>query len=228
MDLPVPVPRDALRIATIEAAAAAERTLNASDVAGRALAVVNSARAAVAAYAGRDALATAFSAGPFRPSEAGHAELPSDLAKVGLEWIAANDLLAEAEAAHALLVVQAAAATAEARHAEARKVAAIADVMRETAAGMLPQLREAETLAGQLRASMAGYLHCWAFNHTEAFKPAPVEVSLLIKEPQAAPLMALAALSWQQAAARWEKYRTELANDPDAAPPGAISLSDSS
>lgn len=189
---------------------------------------MNSARTAVAAYAGRDALTAGFSAGPFTPSEAARAELSTDLGKGDLAWIIANDLLAEAEAAHALLVVQALEAITEAKQAEARKVAAIADVMRETAAGLLPQVRDAEALAGQLRASMAGYLHCWAFNHTEAFKPVPVEVSLLIKEPQAAPLMALAALSWQQAAARWEKYRAELANDPDATPPGAMRLSDSS
>lgn len=83
-------------------------------------------------------------------------------------------------------------------------------------------------MAGRLRASMAGYLHCWAFNEAEAFKPVPIEVSLLIKEPQAAPLMAFAALSWQQAAACWEQYRAELANDPDAKPPGAVRQSGSS
>lgn len=117
MDLPVPVPRDDLRTASVEAAAAAERTLNASDVAGRALAVVNSARAAVAAYAGRDVLVTAFSAGSFRPSEVGPVGLLSDLAEFNLAWITANDLLAEAEAAHALLVVQALEAIAEAKQA---------------------------------------------------------------------------------------------------------------
>jgi len=81
---------------------------------------------------------------------------------------------------------------------------------------------DAEALAGRLRASIAGYMNCWASTDKAAFKPVPVEVSLLIKEPQAAPLMAAAALNWQQAAARWQEYRTELAINPDAKPPAAL------
>jgi len=66
------------------------------------------------------------------------------------------------------------------------------------------------------------YMNCWASTDKAAFKPVPVEVSLLIKEPQAAPLMAAAALNWQQAAARWQEYRTELEINPDAKPPAAL------
>ena len=205
-----------------EAAAAAGRALDASDDAGRSLAVMDSARAAVAACADLDALVAAFHAGPLTPRAADGAELLADLAEAKLAGAAAEKALADAEAAHALLVARAREAAGEAKQAEARKVAAIADVMKATAVGMLPQLRDAEALAGRLRASIAGYMNCWASTDEAAFKPVPVEVSLLIKEPQAAPLMAAAALNWQQAAARWQEYRTELEINPDAKPPAAL------
>ena len=64
--------------------------------------------------------------------------------------------LMDAEAAHALLVVTAMVAISEAKQEEARKIAAVADVMKATAISMLPQLRDAEALAGRLRASTAG------------------------------------------------------------------------
>jgi len=222
MDLPVPVPRDAVRAASAEAAAATGRALEASDDAGRSLAVVDSTRAAVAACADLDVLAAAFHADLLTQRVANGAELPADLAGAKLAGAAAEKALADAEAAHALLVARAREAAGEAKQAEARKVAAIADVMKATAVGMLPQLRDAEALAGRLRASIAGYMNCWVSTDKAAFKPVPVEVSLLIKEPQAAPLMAAAALNWQQAAARWQEYRTELAINPDAKPPAAL------
>ena len=88
--------------------------------------------------------------------------------------------LMDAEAAHALLVVTAMVATREAKQEEARKIAAVADVMKATAISMLPQLRDAEALAGRLRASIADYMNCWAFNDGEAFKPVP-ESGMLLK-----------------------------------------------
>ena len=71
-------------------------------------------------------------------------------------------------------------------------------------------------------------MNCWALNTNEASKPVPVEVSLLRKEPQATPLMALSALNWQQAAACWQEYHTELAIDPNAKPPAALGWVDDS
>ena len=222
MDLPVPVPRDALRAASAEAAAATARALNASYVAGQGVASVDNARAAVAAYAGPDNVIAASQTDLLRRCTTGRADLPESLTKARMVRAATEKALLDAEAAHALLVVEAMNAISEAKRAETRKIAAVADVMKATAISMLPQLRDAEALAGRLRASIAGYMNCWAFNDGEAFKPVPVEVSVVFKEPQAGPLMALAALNWQQAATRWQEYRTELAIDPDAQPPAAL------
>ncbi len=93
---------------------------------------------------------------------------------------ATEKALMDAEAAHALLVVAATVAISEAKQAEARKIAAVADVMKATAISMLPQLRDAEALAGRLRASIAGYMNCWAFNVGKAFKSVP-ERGMLLK-----------------------------------------------
>lgn len=222
MDLPTPVPRDAVRVALAEAAAATNKAMEAADHADRALALVESARAAVASYADLDAVVAAFHAGSPTQCADGPGHLAADPIEAKVAQAAAETALVNAQAAHALLAAVATEAEGEAKRAEARKAAAIADVMRATAVGMLPQLRDAEALAGRLRASIAGYLNYWMFNTQKGFEPLPVEVSLLIKEPQAAPLMALAALSWQQAAMRWQEYCAELATDPDAKPPAAL------
>jgi len=222
MDLPAPVPRDALRAASTEAAAATERASNASALASRGLALVEDARAVVTADAVVDPVVEASHAGSFLRCAADGGQPPGDLAEARLTQAAAVEALLDAEAAHALLVVAVMEAASEAKQAESRKIAAIADVIKATAISMLPQLRDAEALAGRLRASIAGYMNCWVSNDGEAFRPVPVEVSVVFKEPQAGPLMALAALNWQQAAARWQEYRTELAIDPDAQPPAAL------
>lgn len=222
MDLPVPVPRDELRAASAEAAAAAERALHASHLASRGWASVDRARGAVAANSALDTAITLSYAGSLTPCATDPADLHGDFAASGLAQAAAEKALVDADAGHAQLVLEAMVAMNEAKQAEARKIAAIADVMKATAVSMLPQLRDAEALAGRLRASIAGYMNCWAINDGEAFKPVPVEVSVVFKEPQGGPLMALASLNWQQAAARWQEYRTELATDPDAAPPAAL------
>jgi len=221
MDLPIPVPRDGLRVALAEATAATKKALDASRVVDRSLVLVDGARAAIAACECIDVTTAAFNAGSITLQVADKVELSAKLMRV-----AAEEELINAEAAHALLSVEAMNAADEARRADTKKIAMIADIMKATAVGMLPQLRDAEALAGRLRASIVGYMNCWALNTKETFKPVPVEVSLLLKEPQAAPLMALAALNWQQAAARWQEYRTELAIDPDAKPPAALGWAD--
>lgn len=222
MDLPAPVPRGAVRVALAEAAAATNKAMQATDRVDRALASLESARAAVVSYAGLDAIVAAFHAGSPTQCADGPSHLAADPTEVKVAQAAAEAALLNAQAAYALLAAAATEAEGEAKRADARKAAAIADVMRATAVGMLPQLRDAEALAGRLRASIAGYLNYWMFNTQKGFEPLPVEVSLLIKEPQAAPLMALAALSWQQAAMRWQEYSAELATDPDAKPPAAL------
>lgn len=221
MDLPIPVPRDGLRVASAEAAAATKKALDASRVVNRSLVLVGDARTAITACECIDVTTAAFDAGSITLQVADNVELSAKLMRA-----AAEEGLIIAEAVHALLSADAMNAADEARQAEAKKIAMIADIMKATAVGMLPQLRDAEALAGRLRASIVGYMNCWALNTEEAFKPVPVEVSLLLKEPQAAPLMALAALNWQQAAVRWQEYRTELASDPDAKPPAALGWAD--
>jgi len=187
MDLPVPVPRDALRAASAEAAAATKKALDASDLADQGLVLVDNARAAVAAYAVTNIVIVTSDAGPLTPCAIRRTDPSSDLAETMLVRAAAVEALVDAEAVHALLVVAVIKAANEAEQAEARKIAAIADVMKATAISMLPQLRDAEALAGRLRASIAGYMNCWAFNDGKAFKPVPVEVSVVFKEPQAGP-----------------------------------------
>ena len=93
---------------------------------------------------------------------------------------ATEKALMDAEAAHELLIVTAMLAISEAKQAETRKIAAVAHVMMATAISMLPQLRDVEALAGWLRASIAGYMSCWAFNYGEAFKLV-LESGMLLK-----------------------------------------------
>ncbi len=150
MDPPISVSRDDLR-AALAAVAATKKALDASRVVDRSLALVDGARTAIAACKCTDATTATFYAGSLTLQVADGAELRVELIEAKMTRAAAEEELVTAEAAHALLAV-------EARQAEAKKIAVIADSMNATAVGMLPQLRNADTLAGRLRASIAGYM----------------------------------------------------------------------
>ncbi len=105
MDFPVPVLRDTLRAALAEAAAATEMALYAANLAGRCLASVDSARAAVISYAVFDTVIVASQTGSIPWCATGRANLPESLTKVRMARAATEKALMDAEAAHAPLVV---------------------------------------------------------------------------------------------------------------------------
>ena len=203
-------------MALAEAVAATKKALDASRVVDRSLALVDGARAAIAAYKCTGATTATFHAGSLTLQDAGRGELTVELIEAKLTRAAAEEELVNAEAAHALLAVEAMKAVDEARQAEAGKIAIFADTTKATAVDMLPRPRDAAALAGRLRASIAGHMDCWALNIREAFKPVPIEVSLRLKGAHDAPVMVPETLDWQQAVARWQEYRIELASDPEA------------
>ena len=207
-------PRAALAQA-IEAAAEAGRAVSAARAAAeRGQAGVDAARAGLVPFDGLDARVAAFHAAAARAGEAtGRAALPPDLIEARRDRAAAQQDLADAEAAAGLLAADLAAAEAAAEAARLVVKGAVAAVCAVEARLIVEGIRAAERQAADLRNRLTGYPADW----TPADPPLPPEIMGVFREPLHAAVLDANGYGWKSASgADWTGFRRALTSDPEA------------
>lgn len=188
----------------------AEQALATAD---RALAAVVAARDAMEEHADVGDRIAAFHAGLLRAGGTGRRPaLPADLAAARTAAFAAEVELADAEATHDLLSVEAREAAGVAVEAGAKLRAAADELAAAEMQAVMATVRRAELEAGRARVMLAGYMNTRALSDP----PLPFSLTQLLVDPWHVALSEASGASWQAAAAQWNSYRHALLSDAAA------------
>ena len=211
--------REALADALERHAAAAERTAQATQVAGRGRAASEVAESALAAFSAVDDAVAAHRADALRAGAP--SDLPAALVKQRQRQAAARQEADDAARAAALLDGEAVAA----RDAEASAAAAVAAaslaVRAEVAEGLVRGLRGAEAEAARFRVAAAALLDGLTFDQLSGFRLPDAIVTLPYDNHHAA-MVSLSPIGRAEAGACWAEFARNLLEDPEALPPGQI------
>ena len=206
-------PRAVLAQAIERAAEAARMAAEAGAAAERGLAATRAAEAALRPFDGLDAAVAAHHANVARAGEPPGRGLPADLVERRRARAAALEDLADARAAHELLVGEADAAAREAEAACLVVKGAVAAVCAMEARLIVEGIRAAERQAADLRNRLTGYPADW----TPADPPLPPEIMGVFREPLHAAVLDANGYGWKSASgADWTGFRRALTSDPEA------------
>ena len=209
--------RARLRAAQEAASEARWRAERALAVADTALAAVTAARGVLHGHADVGDRIAQYHAGLLR---AGAGErtgqrtgLPADLTAARGAAFAAEVELSDAEAAHDILSVEAREAGGAAAEAGARLRAAVDELVRAEVEAVMVAVRRAECEAGRGRVLLLGYVHTRALSEPPAVWP----LQQLLMDPWNDAVSEVSGASRQGASVRWQEFRRALLSDAGAA-----------
>ena len=206
-------PRAVLAQAIERAAEAARMAAEAGAAAERGLAATRAAEAALRPFDGLDAAVAAHHANVARAGEPPGRGLPADLVERRRARAAALEDLADARAAHELLVGEADAAAREAEAARLVVKRAVAAVCAAEGRSIVEGIRSLERQAADLRNALTGFGSDW----TPLDPVLPVEITSVLHEAQHPLLLDVHGYTWKSPCRLdWPAFRAALAADAQA------------